>query len=80
MLSTRAVPRARMKLRSRARPRADARRLSEIASITYRIAVGPHQGRKVFTLQTFDRGVTAEGEAGLPTPRRRSTAHLHAPA
>jgi hypothetical protein len=25
-------------------------------SITYRIAIGPHQGRKVFTLQSLDFG------------------------
>jgi hypothetical protein len=28
------------------------------SSITYRIAVGPHQGRKVFTLQTLPFGVS----------------------
>ena len=35
------------------------------ASITYRIAVGPHQGRKVFTLQTLPgREAPFEGGAG----------------
>jgi hypothetical protein len=35
------------------------------ASITYRIAVGPHQGRKVFTLQTLPGCEEAfEGGAG----------------
>ena len=33
------------------------------ASITYRIAVGPHQGRKVFTLQTLP-GCEAPFEGG----------------
>ena len=39
-------------------------------SITYRIAVGPHQGRKVFTLQTLPGAEepfidTADGVAGF---------------
>ena len=38
------------------------------SSITYRIAVGPQQGRKVFTLQTR-RGEV--GEASMPRPRIR---------
>ena len=32
------------------------------ASITYRIAVGPHQGRKVFTLQTLPAWDDSFGE------------------
>jgi len=37
-------------------------------SITYRIAVGPHQGRKVFTLQTLpgtQEPFIADGVAGF---------------
>lgn len=37
-------------------------------SITYRIAVGPHQGRKVFTLQTLlgtEEPFIADGVAGF---------------
>ena len=37
-------------------------------SVTYRIAVGPHQGRKVFTLQTLpaiDEPFTRTAAAGL---------------
>ncbi len=49
------------------------------SSITYRIAVGPQQGRKVFTLQTlpacdepFDDGVGKVAGFSLPAERRAS--------
>jgi hypothetical protein len=54
------------------------------SSITYRIAVGPQQGRKVFTLQTlpardqaFDDGVGTVGRRGpriRRSPRQRNAA------
>lgn len=35
-------------------------------SITYRIAVGPHRGRKVFTLQTLPDSGWEDGPADAP--------------
>ena len=63
------------------------------SSITYRIAVGPQQGRKVFTLQTlpacdepFDDGVgkvagfSLHAGASGSTPEARAAVSLHQPA
>jgi hypothetical protein len=44
-------------------------------SITYRIALGPHQGRKVFTLHKMARNHFGRWSAATAAPRERGEAH-----
>lgn len=46
-------------------------------SITYRIAVGPNEGRKAFTLQTLAPALTAQGRGNAAPATTRSPAERH---